>query len=87
MDLSLAVLETAGPKKFEPGVLFLALQVMLVEFYKGAPDLVKFQEAWSPEHTYLDKLKVKCGPVGSTRSHPRISGEVAGPRWLGESTC
>ncbi|GAB1301211.1 MPN domain-containing protein [Apodemus speciosus] len=32
--------------------------VMLVEFYKGAPDLVKFQEAWSPEHTYLDKLKM-----------------------------
>ncbi|XP_052047884.1 MPN domain-containing protein isoform X1 [Apodemus sylvaticus] len=33
-------------------------EVMLVEFYKGAPDLVKFQEAWSPEHTYLDKLKM-----------------------------
>ncbi|XP_021073430.1 MPN domain-containing protein [Mus pahari] len=32
--------------------------VMLVDFYKGAPDLVKFQEAWSPEHTYLDKLKM-----------------------------
>ncbi|XP_028617315.1 MPN domain-containing protein isoform X2 [Grammomys surdaster] len=32
--------------------------VMLVEFYKGAPDLVKFQEAWSSEHTYLDKLKM-----------------------------
>ncbi|KAF1596206.1 UNVERIFIED_CONTAM: MPN domain-containing protein, partial [Eudyptes pachyrhynchus] len=32
--------------------------VMLAEFYKGAPDLVKFQEAWSPEHTYLDKLKM-----------------------------
>uniref|UniRef100_A0A8I6GF50 MPN domain containing n=1 Tax=Rattus norvegicus TaxID=10116 RepID=A0A8I6GF50_RAT len=32
--------------------------MMLVEFYKGAPDLVKFQEAWSPEHTYLDKLKM-----------------------------
>lgn len=37
----------------------LALQVLLAEFYKGAPDLVKFQEAWSPEHTYLDKLKVR----------------------------
>ncbi|EGV93694.1 MPN domain-containing protein [Cricetulus griseus] len=32
--------------------------VLLAEFYKGAPDLVKFQEAWSPEHTYLDKLKI-----------------------------
>lgn len=53
-------------------MLFPALQVMLVEFYKGAPDLVKFQEAWSPEHTYLDKLKVRHGPVGSTRPHPRM---------------
>lgn len=33
--------------------------MLLAEFYKGAPDLVKFQEAWSPEHTYLDKLKVR----------------------------
>uniref|UniRef100_A0A8C2M4S9 MPN domain-containing protein n=1 Tax=Cricetulus griseus TaxID=10029 RepID=A0A8C2M4S9_CRIGR len=33
-------------------------EVLLAEFYKGAPDLVKFQEAWSPEHTYLDKLKI-----------------------------
>lgn len=48
-------------------MLLPALQVMLVEFYKGAPDLVKFQEAWSSEHTYLDKLKVRRGPVGSTR--------------------
>ncbi|XP_062452025.1 MPN domain-containing protein isoform X1 [Rhea pennata] len=30
---------------------------LLVEFYKGAPDLVKFQELWSPDQTYLDKLK------------------------------
>ncbi|NXL64947.1 MPND protein, partial [Chordeiles acutipennis] len=30
---------------------------MLVEFYKGAPDLVKFQELWSQDQTYLDKLK------------------------------
>lgn len=33
-------------------------QMLLVDFYKGAPDLVRFQEAWSPEHSYLDKLKV-----------------------------
>ncbi|KAL1783867.1 MPN domain-containing protein [Sigmodon hispidus] len=32
--------------------------VLLAEFYKGAPDLVRFHEAWSPEHTYLDKLKI-----------------------------
>ncbi|NXP41692.1 MPND protein, partial [Leiothrix lutea] len=31
---------------------------LLVEFYKGAPDLVKFQELWSQDQTYLDKLKV-----------------------------
>ncbi|XP_045845755.1 MPN domain-containing protein isoform X2 [Meles meles] len=32
--------------------------MLLVEFYKGAPDLVRFQEPWSQEHTYLDKLKM-----------------------------
>ncbi|XP_076977226.1 MPN domain-containing protein isoform X2 [Tamandua tetradactyla] len=32
--------------------------MLLVEFYKGAPDLVRFQEPWSQEHTYLDKLKI-----------------------------
>ncbi|XP_060542918.1 MPN domain-containing protein [Pantherophis guttatus] len=31
--------------------------MLLVEFYKGAPDMVKFQDAWSQEQTYLDKLK------------------------------
>lgn len=30
---------------------------LLVEFYKGAPDLVKFHELWSQDQTYLDKLK------------------------------
>ncbi|NXF55656.1 MPND protein, partial [Oceanites oceanicus] len=30
---------------------------LLVEFYKGAPDLVKFQELWSQDQTYLEKLK------------------------------
>lgn len=29
-----------------------------MEFYRGAPDLVKFQELWSHDQTYLDKLKV-----------------------------
>ncbi|XP_011799003.1 PREDICTED: MPN domain-containing protein [Colobus angolensis palliatus] len=32
--------------------------MLLVEFYKGAPDLVRLQEPWSQEHTYLDKLKI-----------------------------
>ncbi|KAM4887526.1 LOW QUALITY PROTEIN: MPN domain-containing protein [Thomomys bottae] len=32
--------------------------MLLVEFYKGAPDLVSFQEPWSQEHSYLDKLKI-----------------------------
>ncbi|XP_028569718.2 MPN domain-containing protein isoform X3 [Podarcis muralis] len=31
--------------------------MLLVEFYKAAPDVVKFQEMWSQEQTYLDKLK------------------------------
>lgn len=41
-------------------------QTLLVEFYKGAPDLVKFQELWSQDQTYLDKLKVRRGlpPLG-----------------------
>ena len=33
--------------------------MLLVEFYKGAHDLVRFQEPWNQEHTYLDKLKVR----------------------------
>lgn len=36
--------------------------MLLVEFYKGAPDLVRFQEPWDQEHTYLDKLKVRLTP-------------------------
>ncbi|XP_044273511.1 MPN domain-containing protein [Varanus komodoensis] len=31
--------------------------MLLVEFYKGAPDMVKFQETWNQEKTYLEKLK------------------------------
>lgn len=34
--------------------------MLLVEFYKGAPDLVKFQDLWSQDQTYLDKLKVRA---------------------------
>ncbi|KAJ7308335.1 hypothetical protein JRQ81_008871 [Phrynocephalus forsythii] len=31
--------------------------MVLVEFYKGASDVVKFQDLWNQEQTYLDKLK------------------------------
>lgn len=44
------------PKACSPSV---PPQTLLVEFYKGAPDLVKFQELWSQDQTYLDKLKVR----------------------------
>lgn len=44
------------------------LQMLLAEFYKGAPDLVRFQEPWSQEHTYRDKLKVSArAPCGCLR--------------------
>ncbi|NXQ66932.1 MPND protein, partial [Quiscalus mexicanus] len=36
---------------------FLTNDVVQEMFYKGAPDLVKFQELWSQDQTYLDKLK------------------------------
>lgn len=42
----------------DPTTPLCPLQTLLVEFYKGAPDLVKFQELWSHDQTYLDKLKV-----------------------------
>ncbi|XP_069505475.1 MPN domain-containing protein [Ambystoma mexicanum] len=31
--------------------------MMLVDYYKGASDMVKFQELWNEDQTYLDKLK------------------------------
>ncbi|NXS22766.1 MPND protein, partial [Mystacornis crossleyi] len=44
---------------------------LLVEFYKGAPDLVKFQELWSQDQTYLDKLKVgRAGWGGGSGGAP-----------------
>lgn len=53
--------------------------MLLVEFYKGAPDLVRFQEPWSQEHSYLDKLKVRPHPSPGTaapspmhREHPGL---------------
>ncbi|KAJ8278905.1 hypothetical protein COCON_G00059710 [Conger conger] len=31
--------------------------MLLVEFYRGAPDLVQFSQLWSPDTTVLDKIK------------------------------
>lgn len=47
--------------------------MLLVEFYKGAPDLVKFQETWSQEQTYLDKLK---GSLGSRTPKDQSFGHI-----------
>ncbi|NXB76754.1 MPND protein, partial [Donacobius atricapilla] len=49
---------------------------LLVEFYKGAPDLVKFQELWSQDQTYLDKLKV--GGEGPLVGHQSPGLELTG---------
>ena len=32
---------------------------MLVNFYCGTPDVVKFNELWDSRTTFLEKLKVK----------------------------
>ena len=50
----------------------LIAQMLLVEFYKGAPDLVRFQEIWTQEHTYLDKLKVRPPPAPSPVQTPAL---------------
>uniref|UniRef100_A0A2K6EXR1 MPN domain-containing protein n=1 Tax=Propithecus coquereli TaxID=379532 RepID=A0A2K6EXR1_PROCO len=48
-----------GPEsKIAPFWVMPPPEMLLVEFYKGAPDLVRFQEPWDQEHTYLDKLKI-----------------------------
>uniref|UniRef100_A0A8D2HG57 MPN domain-containing protein n=1 Tax=Urocitellus parryii TaxID=9999 RepID=A0A8D2HG57_UROPR len=48
-----------GPEsKISPFWVMPPPEMLLVEFYKGAPDLVRFQEPWSQEHSYLDKLKI-----------------------------
>lgn len=41
-----------------------------MEFYRGAPDLVKFQELWSHDQTYLDKLKVGTALCELSSTHP-----------------
>lgn len=35
------------------------LQMLLVDFYRGAPDLVQFTQYWCPDTTMLDKIKVR----------------------------
>ncbi|XP_054835282.1 MPN domain-containing protein isoform X1 [Eublepharis macularius] len=50
--------------------------MLLVEFYKGAPDLVKFQEMWGPEQTYLDKLKVRQASLASRTPKDQGFGHV-----------
>ena len=51
--------------------------MLLVEFYRGAPDFIRFQEPWNQEHTYLDKLKVSEAHTSSpvqTLPFVKISG-------------
>uniref|UniRef100_A0A6I8PB43 MPN domain-containing protein n=1 Tax=Ornithorhynchus anatinus TaxID=9258 RepID=A0A6I8PB43_ORNAN len=52
--------------------------VQLVEFYKGASDLVKFQDNWSQDQTFLDKLKVRKPGPWPTRCPVLLSGDGAG---------
>lgn len=33
--------------------------MLLVDFYRGAPDLVHFTQYWCPDTTMLDKIKVR----------------------------
>uniref|UniRef100_A0A8C9UXV5 MPN domain-containing protein n=1 Tax=Scleropages formosus TaxID=113540 RepID=A0A8C9UXV5_SCLFO len=40
--------------------------MLLVDFYRTAPDLVQFSQLWSPEITVLDKIKVWAAGVIST---------------------
>lgn len=54
--------------------------MLLVEFYKGAPDLVRFQEAWSPEHSYLDKLKVSRRHPPPPPGHRNLGEPLGGSR-------
>lgn len=37
----------------------MCLQMLLVDFYRGAPDLVQFTQYWCPDTTMLDKIKVR----------------------------
>lgn len=46
-------------KRFSDMSLGLFLQMLLVDFYRGAPDLVQFTQYWCPDTTMLDKIKVR----------------------------
>lgn len=34
------------------------VQMLLVDYYRGAPDLIHFSQYWCPDTTMLDKIKV-----------------------------
>lgn len=36
-------------------------QMMLVDYYRAAPDLIHFSQYWCPDTTMLDKIKVTEG--------------------------
>lgn len=35
------------------------LQMLLVDYYRTAPDLVQFNQFWCPDTTMMDKIKVR----------------------------
>lgn len=37
----------------------LLLQMLLVDYYRAAPDLVQFSQYWCPDTTMMDKIKVR----------------------------
>ena len=39
-------------------IMFCIFQKLLIEFYRGAPDMLRFKDSWRHSDTYLDKLKV-----------------------------
>lgn len=37
---------------------FFPSQMLLVDYYRTAPDLVQFNQYWCPDTTMMDKIKV-----------------------------
>lgn len=37
---------------------FCSLQMLLVDYYRSAPDLIHFSQYWCPDTTMMDKIKV-----------------------------
>lgn len=35
--------------------------MLLVDYYRAAPDLIHFSQYWCPDTTMLDKIKVREG--------------------------